>query len=79
MDHTTHGGGENKGTAIHGGDPREAYSFTAGPPLRCIDFGWIATWASTASSPYGGRATANYLKDHPEESNNVHVVMLMSM
>lgn len=41
--------------------------------LKCTSFGWISSWKATSSTPYGGRATEAYLKEHPEEA--VHVVI----
>lgn len=43
--------------------------------LKCTSFGWISSWKATSSTPYGGRATEAYLKEHPEEAEAVHVVM----
>jgi hypothetical protein len=32
-------------------------------------------WEATSYTPYGGRATESYLKEHPEKVETVHVVM----
>jgi hypothetical protein len=44
--------------------------------LTCTSFGWSTVWKSFSSSkPHGGRATEAYLKSHPEESDEIHVIM----
>jgi hypothetical protein len=44
--------------------------------LTCTSFGWTTTWKSFSSSnPLGGRATKAYLKSHPEEADEIHVIM----
>ena len=46
-----------------------------GVKKSCKDFLWVTSWLTTAGSACGGRATLSYLQEHPEESNNIHVVM----
>jgi hypothetical protein len=44
--------------------------------LTCTSFGWTTTWKSFSSpTPLGGRATEAYLKSHPEESDEIHVIV----
>jgi hypothetical protein len=44
--------------------------------LTCTSFGWSTTWKSFSSSKsHGGRATKAYLKSHPEEADEIHVIM----
>jgi hypothetical protein len=53
--------------------PGSAGSDTA---LTCTSFGWTTTWKSFSSSnPLGGRATEAYLKSHPEEADEIHVIV----
>jgi hypothetical protein len=47
----------------------------AGTKLKCSSFDWIASWAPAAKLVHGGRASLEYLKDHPEEEASVHVVL----
>ena len=42
---------------------------------RYVDFGWITTWVMSASSASERKACVAYLMDHPEESDDIHVVM----
>ena len=42
--------------------------------MRCVDFGWTSTWKTTAKASHGGRASLEYLKEHPEEDEVIHVV-----
>jgi hypothetical protein len=44
--------------------------------LTCTSFGWSTTWKSFSSSKsHGGRTTEPYLKSHPEEADEIHVIM----
>jgi hypothetical protein len=44
--------------------------------LTCTSFGWTTSWKSFSSSnPNGGRATEAYLKSHPEEADEIHVIV----
>jgi hypothetical protein len=44
--------------------------------MTCTSFGWSTTWKSISSSNLrGGRATEAYLKAHPEEADEIHVIM----
>jgi hypothetical protein len=44
--------------------------------LTCTSFGWTTTWKSfSAPTPLGGRATEVYLKSHPEEADDIHVIV----
>jgi hypothetical protein len=43
--------------------------------LKCSSFDWIASWAPASKLPHGGRASLEYLKEHPEEEASVHVVL----
>lgn len=47
----------------------------AGANLKCSSFDWIASWAPAAKLAHGGRASLEYLKEHPEEEASVHVVL----
>ena len=56
--------GWRKDAAIHGSVDGEAKGpFGPGSRLKCMDFGWVQSWASTMASPYGGKATMEYLKN----------------
>jgi D-serine deaminase-like pyridoxal phosphate-dependent protein len=43
--------------------------------LKCMSFDWISTWKSSTTSLHQGRASEAYLLKHPEESDNIHVVI----
>jgi hypothetical protein len=43
--------------------------------LKCTSFDWISTWKSSMTSLHQGRASKAYLLKHPEESDNIHVVI----
>jgi hypothetical protein len=44
--------------------------------LICMPFGWTSSWKTTGiGSSHGGRATVAYLNEHPEEADEIHVVM----
>ena len=44
--------------------------------LACKAFGWTSSWATERSSAkHGGRATLAYLAAHPEEADNIHVII----
>jgi hypothetical protein len=44
--------------------------------LTCTSFGWSTTWSSFSSAKsHGGRATEAYLRAHPEEADEIHVIM----
>jgi hypothetical protein len=45
--------------------------------LTCTSFGWSTVWKFfTSSKPHGGRgATEAYMKTHPEESDEIHMIM----
>ena len=65
-----------EGGLVHGADGEKAQEPpAAGTELRCVDFGCVSSWSSTAKSPYGDRATIEYLKEHPEEEEKTHVIM----
>ena len=44
--------------------------------LTCNSFGWVSSWIAVgAKHKHGGRATMAYLAAHPEEADNIHVIM----
>jgi hypothetical protein len=43
--------------------------------LKCSSFDWITSWAPASKLSHGGRASLEYLKEHPEEEASVHVVL----
>jgi hypothetical protein len=43
--------------------------------LKCSSFDWISTWKSSTTSLHQGRASEAYLSKHPEEADNIHVVI----
>jgi hypothetical protein len=43
--------------------------------LKCTSFDWISTWKSSTTSLHQGHASEAYLLKHPEESDNIHVVI----
>jgi D-serine deaminase-like pyridoxal phosphate-dependent protein len=43
--------------------------------LKCTSFDWISTWKSSATSLHQERASEAYLLKHPEESEDIHVVI----
>jgi hypothetical protein len=44
--------------------------------LTCTSFGWSTTWKSFSSSKsHGGHAIEAYLKSHPEEADEIHVIL----
>jgi hypothetical protein len=43
--------------------------------LKCTSFDWISTWKSSTTSLHQRRASEAYLLKHPEESDNIHVVI----
>jgi hypothetical protein len=44
--------------------------------LTCTSFGWSTTWkAFSSSKSHGGLTTEAYLKSHPEEADEIHVIM----
>ena len=76
VDDSTKRRGRGKAAALHEHTHGETEgTFGAGPRMRCVDFGWIQSWISSAQSLYGGRATMEYLKKNSRESNAIHVVM----
>jgi hypothetical protein len=43
--------------------------------LTCTSFGWSTTWKSFSSAKsHGGRTIEAYLKSHPEEADEIHVI-----
>jgi hypothetical protein len=63
---STHGSSGQKATGSFGADAR----------LKCADFGWTSVWSSLISSKtHGGRVPEAYLKAHPEESDEIHVII----
>jgi hypothetical protein len=71
--------GSNLGTggSFHNAsDQKTSGSSCTDAGLTCTSFGWSTIWKSfTSSKPHGGRATEAYLKTHPEESDEIHVIM----
>jgi hypothetical protein len=47
----------------------------AGTTLKCSSFDWISSWAPASKTSHGGRASLEFLKEHPEEDASVHVVL----
>jgi hypothetical protein len=43
--------------------------------LKCTSFDWISTWKSSMTSLHQGRASEAYLLKHPEEPDNIRVVI----
>jgi hypothetical protein len=44
--------------------------------LICNEFSWSTVWSSFISSKtHGGRVSEAYLKAHPEESDDFHVIV----
>ena len=73
MESAFQGAGWRKNGSIHGPvDGTDQVSLELGTGLRCVDFGWISSWALSAK--HDGRATLNYLKNHPEDDGGIHVV-----
>jgi hypothetical protein len=62
--------------SVHGTLVDQDQNTTApGTKLKCSSFDWIASWAPASKLAYEGRASLEYLKEHPEEEASVHVVL----
>jgi hypothetical protein len=61
---------------VHGvtGEKNQS-SAEAGTNLKCSSFDWITSWAPASKMSHGGRASLDFLKEHPEEEASVHVVL----
>jgi hypothetical protein len=57
-------------------DQKTLDSASTDAALTCTSFGWSTTWKSFSSSKsHGGHTTEAYLKSHPEEADEIHVIM----
>lgn len=70
------GSGVEGSGSVHGSLGEQNQGTTeAGTKLKCSSFAWIASWAPASKLAHGGRASLEYLKEHPEEEASVHVVL----
>jgi hypothetical protein len=61
---------------LHGASVKQDQSTTgAGTKLKCSSFDWISSWAPASKLAHGGRASLEYLKEHPNKHASVHVVL----
>jgi hypothetical protein len=65
------------GGSLHGpSDQKAPVPLDVNAGLKCSGFGWTSIWKTFATSKaYGGKVTEAYLKAHPGESDEIHVVI----
>lgn len=68
-------GGRPAGKVLDSDDQQAEETACATGELRCTSFDWVSIWKTTATSSHDGRASLKYLKEHPDESGSIHVVM----